>query len=124
MKVCFLVMAHHQPKVFHKLLGCLTVANCEVAVHIDRRSEFRQFVRSGNRVHFMRDRQKVHWAGWSQTRAILGLMRFALRATDGDYFVLLAGTDFPIKHPSLFVEHLESCWPSNFINHYPVVPGI
>ena len=53
MKVCFLVMGHHQPKVFHKLLGCLTVANCEVAVHIDRRSEFRQFVRSGNRVHCM-----------------------------------------------------------------------
>lgn len=96
-----------------------------MVVHVDRRSDFRAFARENERnVHFVRPRQAVHWPGWSITAAILKTLRFALKVSDAQYFLFLAGTDFPIKHHSHIFKRLEKVYPQNFLNHYPLVPGI
>jgi hypothetical protein len=124
MKICFLIMAHHQPEVFHKLIDSISVANCDVVIHLDRRSDIADFARPNqSNVFFLRSRQSVHWAGWSQTKAIMKMMRFALDTSDADYFLFLAGTDFPIKSLDLLAKHLAKNYPLNFLNHYPLVPG-
>jgi len=124
-KVCFIIMAHHQPKVFHKLLRQLCWPNSDIVVHIDKRSDLEDFEIPGkNNVHFLKSRNKVHWAGWSQTRTMCELLKAGLRLSDADYFLFLAGTDFPIKNRSHINDFLSNHYPANFLNYYPLVPGI
>lgn len=124
-KVCYLILAHHEPRVFHQLIDQVSQENSDVIVHVDRRSDLRAFLRENRgRVHFVRPRQAVHWPGWSITSAILKTLRFALNASDAQYFLFLAGTDFPIRHHNHIFHHLERVYPRNFLNHYPLVPGI
>ena len=123
-RVCFLVLAHHQSRVFHKLIDTLSVEAVDIVVHIDKRTNMADFERSESNVFFVKPRRRVHWAGWNQAKTILATMKFALSCSDAEYFVFLAGTDFPIVHPRKFLGHLSSEYPTNFLNHYPVVCGI
>lgn len=125
MNVCFVVLAHHQPKVFARLIQHIAWSHSDVVVHIDKRSDISTFCnpRLAN-VHFVPARRRVHRSGWSLTRALCEVLEFALRASRADYFMYLAGTDFPIQRPHALNVLLAQRHPTNFINHYPLVPGI
>lgn len=124
-KICFVVLAHHQPVVFHRLLDHLPGENSEVVVHVDKRSDLARFTRPAQEeVHFLPRRSRVHWGGWSLTQAILDGLSHGLDVTDADYFMYLAGTDFPIKSRQQLGVFLQENFPRNYLNHYPLVPGI
>lgn len=125
MKICFIILAHHQPTVFHKLVRQLCWSNSDIIVHIDKRSDLKQFEISGyDNIHFVKARQKVIWGGWSLTSTICECLQYALKVSDADYFMYLAGTDFPIKHRQEINHFLTAKQPANFLNYYPLVPGI
>lgn len=125
LKVCYLIFAHHEPQVFHQLIDVIAHEHSDVVVHLDRRSDFRLFARPEQaNVHFVEPRLKGYWASWSFTRALITTIRFALKVSDASYFVSLAGTDFPIKSRRHIIQRLAQGYPSNFLNHYPLVPGI
>lgn len=125
MKICFVVLAHHQPQMFRKLIRHISGDNCDVVVHIDKRSNINDFAVSGvANVHFMERRKKVYWSGWSQTRTYCEALQYALRVSDADYFMFLAGTDFPIQRLEVILKFLSERFPANFLNYYPLVPGI
>lgn len=124
-KICFVVLAHHQPEVFHKLIDHLQSPRVDIVVHIDKRADLRLFDRpKQDNVHFMRQRRKVRWGGWSLTQTILDGLAHGLEVTGADYFTYLAGTDFPIRHPRALGEFLRQRYPANFLNYVPLVPGI
>ena len=125
MKICFIILAHHQPNVFHKLIKQLCWENADIVVHVDRRSNLKEFEITGyDNIHFIKRRKKVHWGGWSLTHTICECLEYGLKVSDADYFLYLAGTDFPIKHRQLINHFLASKYPTNFLNYYPLVPGI
>ena len=125
MKVCFVIMAHHQPEMFRLLLKNLTSPSADIVVHLDRRADLSAFVNPDiPRLHFMGRRNRVHWAGWSLARTIWEALEYALTVSDADYFIFLAGTDFPIQSTDRLAAYLQSIWPANLLNHYPLVPGI
>lgn len=125
LKVCFVVLAHHQPTVFHRLLRALSGPGRDIVVHIDRKADIEPFRNiAGPAVRFVPDRRSVYWGGWSLTKAIMGSLSFALKASDADYYILLAGTDFPIRPMPELRRQLEDTYPQSLINHYPLVPGI
>ena len=125
MKVCFVVMTHHQPEIFRLLVKNITSPSADIVVHLDRRADLSAFVNPDiPRLHFMRRRNRVHWAGWSQAKTICEALEYALTISDADYFIFLAGTDFPIQGSDRLVAHLQSIWPANLLNYYPLVPGI
>jgi hypothetical protein len=79
MKICFIILAHHQPKIFHKLIKQLCWENSDIIVHIDRRSNFEEFVVTGHdNVYFMNNRKSVYWGGWSLTRTICECLEYGL----------------------------------------------
>ena len=125
MKICFIILAHHQPAMFHRLIECLSWENSDIIVHIDKRSDLKEFeIPHQNNIYFMKAREKVHWGGWSLTSTICKCLEYGLEVSDADYFMYLAGTDFPIKHPHLIKKFLTTNHPANFLNYYPLVPGI
>ena len=125
MKVCFIILAHHQPAIFHKLIRQLSWENSDIIVHIDKRSDLKEFeIPDQSNIHFIRKRNKVVWGGWSLTSTICKCLEYALEVSDADYFMYLAGTDFPIKHRQFINKFLTENHPANFLNFYPLVPGI
>ena len=125
MKVCFIILAHHQPNIFHKLIRQLSWENSDIIVHIDKRSDIKKFELTGHdNIHFVKNRKKVVWGGWSLTSTICECLEYGLEVSDADYFMYLAGTDFPIKHRRFISSFLAANHPVNFLNYYPLVPGI
>lgn len=124
-KICFVVLAHHQPEIFHKLIDHLQSPGIDIVVHIDKRADLQHFARpERDNIHFMRKRNKVRWGGWSLTQTILDGLAHGLEVTEADYFMYLAGTDFPIRHPRALADFLRQRYPTNFLNYVPLVPGI
>lgn len=125
MRVCFVVMAHHEPQIFGRLLRALASPAADVVVHIDRRVEISQFTRAAPAgVHFLEHRHAVNWSGWSQMVTTIDLLAAGLARSNADYFIFLAGTDFPIRRQSDLLQHLEDVFPYNLLNHYPLMPGL
>lgn len=125
MKVCFIILAHHQPAIFHRLVKQLTWQNSDIIVHIDKRSDLKEFeLPDQSNIHFIRKRNKVVWGGWSLTSTICKCLEYGLEVSDAEYFMYLAGTDFPIEHRQVINEFLTENHPANFLNYYPLVPGI
>ncbi len=124
-KICFVVLAHHQPAVFQRLLRHVAWENSDVVIHIDRDVDIREFPDPGaSNIHFMPRRRKVCWSGWSLTRCLVEGLEYGLRVSDAGYFMYLAGTDFPLRRGAEITAFLRQHWPANFLNHYPLVPGI
>lgn len=123
-RICFVVMAHHQPEVFARLIRRLCSPDTDVVVHIDERADIGQFSTVDRpNLYFIPERRKVHWTGWTQTQTILALLEYGLKVSYADYFIFLAGTDFPIKPLDRLLEFFDKNRPDNFINWYPLVPG-
>src|SRR5689334_11523060 len=116
MRICFIVLAHHQPKIFRKLIHHISWTNSDVVIHIDKRSEMNKFFISGlPNVHFMKERKRVHWSGWSLTKTICEALEYGLTVSTADYFLYLSGTDFPIQRPEVITDFLSRHYPVNFI---------
>jgi hypothetical protein len=125
MKLCFTIMAHHQPKIFGRLIKNLAWPDTDIVVHIDKKSDIALFRKhESENVMFMVKRRSVRWGGWSQTLTMIDLLKYALSNSDADYFIFLAGTDFPIQRGEVVLDFLKSSYPKNFLNWYPLVPGI
>ncbi len=79
MKICYIIVAHHQPNTFKKLISHLSTKHADIVVHIDRRVNEDLFRTPDNGgVHFMQDRRAVHWAGGSQTSTMCDALAYGL----------------------------------------------
>jgi hypothetical protein len=75
-------------------------------IHIDKKSSFPSNLLGIKNVHFIK-RRKVWWGGWSHTAAIIDLMR-ASQETGFDYYILISGTDYPIRPNNFLYKKLET----------------
>lgn len=99
MKVAYLVFAYKNPQLLKRVIGKLSTEDCSFFIHIDQKSSIHEFSRiGGENVLFSEHRIPVYWAEFSGVQAILLLLRQALqRRQDCDYFVLLSGSEYPIR---------------------------
>ena len=99
MKIAYLVFGYKNPQLIRKTIEYLSSEDASFFVHIDAKVPIAQFecVR-GKYVTFLTQRVPVYWAEFSGVRAILLLIRQALAAPEVyDYFVLLSGSEFPLR---------------------------
>jgi Core-2/I-Branching enzyme len=99
MKIAYLIFAYKNPNLIKKTIEFLTDDDCAFFVHIDSKSDIRQFESlRGNNVFFIDERIAVYWGEFSGVEAILLLIRQALAAFQRyDYFVLLSGSEYPLR---------------------------
>jgi hypothetical protein len=117
-KIVYLVLAHNCPRHLQRLVGALSSRSSAFFVHIDKKVDtaaFREAV--GDAVSFTRERVAVHWGDFSQVEAIRALIREALAdARKFDRFVLLSGTDYPVRPQSYIAEFFARNREAQFIN--------
>ena len=96
----YMIMAHGNLAGLEKLLSVLDDAHNDIYVHIDLKckdfnsDKFIQHIQNA-RIWFV-DRVKVNWAGYSQIKAELILLKEATKEYH-QYYHLMSGVDFPLK---------------------------
>jgi hypothetical protein len=109
MKIAYLICAHRNPRLIKKTVECLSCDDASFFIHIDAKFSIAPFepIR-GKSVFFTGKRIPVYWGEFSQTQAILLLIRQALAAPQRhDYFVLLGGSEFPLRSGQYIHNFLE-----------------
>jgi hypothetical protein len=98
MTVAFLIQAHSHPSLTARLVDRLCSGQSRIYLNIDARASIGDFAGLERKdVSFVTDRSPVFWAGFSQVRATLALLRAAHADSANEYFVFLSGVDYPIK---------------------------
>lgn len=102
-KICYLILAYNDPKHLKRMIERLD-DSADFLIHIDKKTDITPFIDllAGNgNVSFIEQRVNIFWGGYSIIQAELNLVREAL--TKGENYlryVLLSGSDYPIKKTS------------------------
>ena len=99
MKIAYLILAHTNPQLIARAIGTLSFDDCAFFIHVDKKSGIEEFSRlaRGN-VFFIEPRIPVYWGDFSQIEAILRLLGQAMNGPGNyDYFVLVSGSDYPLR---------------------------
>lgn len=126
MKIAYLLFAYRNPQVVKRVIGKLSSEDCAFFIHIDKKSDIRPFSGiEGKNVFFSEVRIPVYWAEYSGNEAILLLLRQGLQASQSyDYFVLLSGSDYPLRSGKYIQAFLAENRGSEFISIVKVpAPG-
>ena len=99
MKIAYLIVAHNNPMHLLRLIRALSSSSSSFFIHIDRKSNLDDFANiNGDNVYVSQERIPDYWLDFSQVEATLVLLRMALAEQHRfDYFVLLSGTDYPLR---------------------------
>ena len=118
LKVAYLVFAYKNPQVLKRAMARLSSEDCSFFVHIDQKSDMDQFSSiKGENIFFSDRRIPVYWAEFSGIDAIFLLIRQALeRHEHYDYFVLLSGSEYPLRSGRYIHAFLEENRDLEFIS--------
>jgi hypothetical protein len=100
MKIAYLILAHNNYNHLKRLVSALNDSNVVFFIHIDNTIKMPNNLNEFDNVVFIRG-PKVWWGGWSIVDAIIRLIRAAMSYCF-DYYILLSGTDYPIR-PNAFL---------------------
>jgi hypothetical protein len=124
MALAFLILAHHLPAHFGRLVRALSDAGGSIFVHVDAKVDerpFRQAAADVLRTSFVERRRRVFHAGYSMVGATLELMRAALGGPRAvSKLVLLSGDSYPIRPGRVIRERLSG--DAAIIGHIRVRP--
>lgn len=98
MQIAYLIAAHNTPRHLPRLIEALASPSATFFVHFDRKSPAVDLsgVR-GARVVLTQHRVPVYWGDFSQVEATMVMLRQALAQGRFDRFVLLSGSDYPVR---------------------------
>lgn len=117
-KIAYLVFAYRNPHLLRRAIKTLATERCAFFVHIDHKIDIGQFSSiRGENVFFTERRVVVHWGEFSGVDAILLLIRVALARPEAfDHFVLLSGSDYPLRSGQYIQTFLDENQGSEFIS--------
>src|SRR6187455_920183 len=114
MNIAYLMVVHKNPLLLFRAIRTLSYGDCGFFVHVDQKSDVRNFSAiSGPNIFFSTKRIPVYWAQFSSIEAELMLIRQALESPiKFDYFVILQGSDYPLRsgrYIQRFFEQRNGC---------------
>lgn len=126
MKHAILILAHKNYSFLCKLVSYFE-KDCEVFIHVDKKSSFTKneisVLRGFPQVKVVTQKYAVHWAGFSILKCELYLLRKALMLSDANYFHLISGQDYPVRPLSYFLSFFEKNAGKNYtFYHYLPTP--
>jgi hypothetical protein len=120
-KIAYLILCHTDPQQLGRLIDALDT-DADFFIHVDAKApadQFRAATKSQN-AHFIIERVKVYWGGFSIVQATLNLMLAASSRAPYDRYVLLNGLDYPIKPTSTILAELRSHPDREFIRFFDI----
>jgi len=117
-KIAYLLLVHDNPRLLERTVLALNSPNAAFFIHVDKKADMSQFSHiAGENVFFIEERVAVYWGQYSQVEAILKMMQRAVEADAGyDYFVLISGTDYPLRSADYIGRFLEDQFGSEFMS--------
>ena len=117
MKIAYLFFVYKNPRLIKKTVEYLSCDDASFFLHVDAKASLDQFASiRGENIFFTSKRIPVYWAEFSGVEAILQLIREALAAPQRhEYFVLLSGSEFPLRSPQYIHRFLEANRGAEFI---------
>lgn len=117
-KIVYLILAHNTPSHLKRLVSALLCPESSFFIHVDKKADISEFNQiKGENIFFSDKRIPIYWGEYSQVEAIINLMRQALRMNqDYDYFVLLSGSDYPLRSKGYINSFFEIYKGTEFIN--------
>ena len=106
MKIAYLITVYHNYNHLKKLIGALNDDNVVFFIHVDKKSNMPNNLHEFDNIIFI-ERAKIWWGGWSNLDAMIRLIRSAIRH-NFDYYILLSGTDYPIRPNSFLYKKLST----------------
>lgn len=118
MKIAYLILAHQNPQLLRRAIGTLSSSHAGFFIHIDGKADMQPFRGlTGDNVFISRERIPVYWGEFSIVRAVQLLIRQALeRAEDYSYFVLLSGSDYPLRSGNYILKFMEANQGTEFMS--------
>lgn len=115
-----MILAHDRPNHLMRLISALDDDESHAFIHIDAKSKHDLFValsRSGLAT-FINARVPVYWGEYSIVQATLNLMSHALSNAHARYdrFVLLSGSDYPIRSGKYIADFFAAHQDKIFMN--------
>lgn len=97
LKHAFLIMAREYSEQLVNLIKALDYPDNDIFVHIDKKSGLFHSINTEHAGLIFTERIKVSWAGFSQIKAELILLKSAKKINNYKYYHLLSESDLPIK---------------------------
>ena len=117
-KHAYCIMAHNEPEIFKRLVGLLDDPRNDIYVHIDKKSDIRQFqsarCKQSNLV-FLTERIACKWGSLDIVRAELLLFKTAKRARPYQYYHLISGVDLPLQSQDVIHKATKESPSTNYI---------
>lgn len=117
MKQAILVQCHKKPEQVNLLLNALDDPDLDIYIHIDKKSNIKSGIKTGQQIHILPDEYRVDvgWAVFSQVEATLNLMKYASAHGDYGHYVLCSGQDYPLVKASELSDFLNKNADFNFV---------
>ena len=125
-RLAYIISAYKNLDQLARLVRRLERPGDAVLVHVDRKTDDREFAAFARGVAHLPDvhlleRHACHWGGFGHVRATLkGIDELQRRRIGFDYAVLLTGQDYPIKPTELIHGFLTSNSDKSFMAHSPL----
>lgn len=118
MKIAYLMLVHNNPRLLDAAIRTLRSEGCAFFIHVDQKADIQEFSNVGAPdVFFCEGRVPAYWGEFSLVQATLALIRQALAAPAGyDYFVLLSGSDYPLRSGAYVRAFFEQNRELEFMN--------
>lgn len=111
MRIAHLLIAHKNPAQLARLLSAMQHEHFDFYIHLDQKvdtADFRHLARR-DRVHFIKNRVSVNWAGYSMLKAIFNSMEEIIDSgIDYSFINLMSAQDYPIKSAQRIYEYLNA----------------
>ena len=125
MKHAFLILAHTDPEQLKRLISSLDSETSLFYIHWDKKNEtilykspIIQELKTHSNIHFIKDRLKIYWGGFSIVQATILLLKEAFKTSEITYFHLLSGIDYPLK-PLSYILHFFKDNNYSYISYIP-----
>ncbi len=106
MRIAYLITAYNNFNHLNRLIHSLNNIDVKFYIHIDKKSIIpkKGLIQKQN-INYINS-INVWWGGWSHQQAINDLIYNSM-LDKNDYYILITGSDYPIKKHSLLVEKLK-----------------
>lgn len=96
MKINYLILAHANYDHLDRLIDALDDRGVNFFIHIDETAG-KEYQNDKDNVFFVEDRVNIIWGGFEMVEATIKLLKLAFRKSQGGYYCLLSGADYPIR---------------------------
>lgn len=120
MKVAILLMVHKNVNQINRLLNTLNHPNCDIFIHIDKKSNISKLDFEKNSNIYVLDRRfDIVLFSFQMIKATLALIEYANSKNDYDYFILMSGQDYLLIPLGEIIRKLEVNYPKSYIDVTP-----